>query len=113
MFFTLLNSAMCLNSWCTLEAMFRFLTFPPFCYVKIRKKDDFASILNAWFYFVFAKKLDILVRKYVYFRALGNAELRVLVRTFFPWDACFSLVGSSAYACFFSRHTLKNPVADR
>ena len=21
------------------------------------------------------------------FRALGNAELRVLVRTFFPWDA--------------------------
>ena len=67
MFFTLLNSAMCLNSWCTLEAMFRFLTFPPFCYVKIRKKDDFASILTAWFYFVFAKKFDILVRKYVYF----------------------------------------------
>ena len=67
MFFTLLNSAMCLNSWCTLEAMFRFLTFPPFCYVKIRKKDDFASILTAWFYFVFAKKIDILVRKYVFF----------------------------------------------
>ena len=31
------------------------------------KKDDFASILTAWFYFVFAKKFDILVRKYVYF----------------------------------------------
>ena len=67
MFFTLLNSAMCLNSWCALEAMFRFLTFPPFCYVKIRKKGDFASILTAWFYYVFAKKIDILVRKYVYF----------------------------------------------
>ena len=40
-------------------------------------------------------------------RALGNAELRVLVRTFFPWDACLSLGGSSAYACFFSRHALK------
>ena len=61
MFFTLLNSAVCLNYWCTLEAMFRFLAFPPFCYVKIRNKDDFASILTAWFYFVFAKKLDILV----------------------------------------------------
>ena len=47
--------------------MFRFLTFPPFCYVKIRKKDDFASILTAWFYFVFAKKIDTLVRKYVNF----------------------------------------------
>ena len=33
-------------------------------------------------------------------RALGNAELRVLVRTFFPWDACLSLGESSAYACF-------------
>ena len=53
MFFTLLNSAIYLNSWCTLEAMFRFLTF---CYVKIRKKDDFASILTAWFYFVLLKK---------------------------------------------------------
>ena len=39
MFFTLLNSAMCLNSWCTLEAMFRFLTFPPFCYVKFELED--------------------------------------------------------------------------
>ena len=69
MFFTLLNSAMCLNSWCTLEAMFRFLTFPPFCYVKIRKKkkNDFACILTACFYFVFAKKFDIPVRKYVCF----------------------------------------------
>ena len=35
--------------------------------MKIRKKDDFASILTAWFYFVFAKKIDTLVRKYVYF----------------------------------------------
>ena len=67
MFITLLNSAMCLNSWCTLEAMFRFLTFPPFCYLNILKKYDFASILTALFYFVFAKKFDILVRKYVYF----------------------------------------------
>ena len=40
-------------------------------------------------------------------RALGNAELRVLVRTFFPWDACFLLGGSPAYACFFSQHALK------
>ena len=67
MFFTLLNSAMHLNSWCTLEAMFRFLTFPPFCYVKIRKKDDFAIILTAWFYLIFAKEFNILVRKYVDF----------------------------------------------
>ena len=47
--------------------MFGFLTFPPFCYVKMRKKDDFASILTAWFYFVFAKKIDNPVRKYVNF----------------------------------------------
>ena len=40
-------------------------------------------------------------------RALGNAELRVLVRTFFPWDAGFTLGRSSVYACFFSRHALK------
>ena len=34
----------------------------------MKKKYDFASILIAWFYFVFAKKKnDILVRKYVYF----------------------------------------------
>ena len=33
-------------------------------------------------------------------RALGNAELRVLVLTFFPWDAWFLLGGSPAYACF-------------
>ena len=47
--------------------MLRFLAFPPFCYVKIRKKDEFASIFTAWFYFVFAKKFDIPVRKYVHF----------------------------------------------
>ena len=40
-------------------------------------------------------------------RAFVNAELRVLVNTFFPWDAWFSLGGSSVYACFFSRHALK------
>ena len=34
---------------------------------KNTKKDDFASILTAWFYFVFAKKFDILVKKYVFF----------------------------------------------
>ena len=34
---------------------------------KYEKKDDFASILTAWFYFVFAKKINILARKYVYF----------------------------------------------
>ena len=33
-------------------------------------------------------------------RALGNAELRVLVRTFFPWDACFPLGRSSASHVF-------------
>ena len=40
-------------------------------------------------------------------RALRNAELCVLVRTFFPWDAWFSLGESPAYTCFFSRHALK------
>ena len=45
--------------------------------------------------------------KQVLCRAFGNAELRVLVRTFFPWDAWFSLGESPAYACFFSRHALK------
>ena len=47
------------------------------------------------------------------YRALGNAELCVLVRTFFPWDACFPLGRSSAYACFFKSACAKNPVADR
>ena len=35
-----------------------------------------------------------------YFRALRNDELRVLVSTFCPWNAWFSLDGSSSYACF-------------
>ena len=34
---------------------------------KYEKKDEFASILTAWFYFVFAKKFDIPVRKYAHF----------------------------------------------
>ena len=34
-------------------------------YAEIWRKDDFASILSAWFYFVFAKKIKILVRKCV------------------------------------------------
>ena len=40
-------------------------------------------------------------------RALGNAELCILVRAFFPWDAWSSLGGSSVYACFFRWHALK------
>ena len=40
-------------------------------------------------------------------RALGNAELRVLGRKLFAWDAWFSPGGSPAYACFFSRHVPK------
>ena len=86
MLFTLLNSAMCLNSWRTLEAMFRFLTFPPFCYLKIRKKDDFASILTAWFYFVFAKKFDILVRKHVYFMYQVSSISKLLTLISFRTD---------------------------
>ena len=62
-FSSFLNSAMCLNSWCTLEATFRFLIF---CAILLcentNKKDDFASILTAWYYLVFAKKFDVLVR---------------------------------------------------
>ena len=34
-------------------------------YAEIWRKDDFASILSAWFNFVFVKKIKILVRKCV------------------------------------------------
>ena len=40
-------------------------------------------------------------------RALGNAELRVLGCRLFAWGAWFSPGGSSACACFFSRHVSK------
>ena len=94
MVFMLLNSAMYLNSWCTLEAMFRFLTFSPFCYVKIRKKDDFASILTAWFYFVFAKKFDMLVRKYVYFMFQVSGISKLLTLISFRTDNFGGKIGS-------------------
>ena len=67
--FTLFNPAMWLNSYCTLEAMFRFPVLGHLrrveSYAEKWKKEDFASILSAWFYFVFAKKLKILVPKCV------------------------------------------------
>ena len=94
MFFTLLNSAMCLNSCCTLEAMFRFLTFPPFCYVKIWKKDDFASILTAWFYFVFAQIFNILVRKYVCFMYQVSNISKLLTLISFRTDNFGGKIGS-------------------
>ena len=74
--------------------MFRFLTFPPFCYVKIRKKDDFASILTAWFYFVFAKQFDILVRKYVYFMYQVPSISKLLTLTSFRTDNFGGQIGS-------------------
>ena len=94
MFFTLLSSAMCLNSWCTLEAMFEFLTFPPFCMWKYEKKDDFASILTAWFYFVLAKKFDILVRKYVCFMYQVSIISKLLTLNSFRTDNFDGKIGS-------------------
>ena len=79
--FTLLNSAMCLNS----RGNVKVLTFPPFCYVKIRKKDEFASILTAWFYFVFAKKLIF---------QLGNTRLG---GKFHPWYLPVEFTGISRH----------------
>ena len=62
--FTLLNSAMCLNSRGNVEVSD--ISAILLCENK-KKKDQFASILTAWFYFVFAKKFDIPLRKYVHF----------------------------------------------
>ena len=49
--FTLFNPAMWLNSYCTLEAMFRFPVLGHLLrverYAEKLKKDDFASILSA------------------------------------------------------------------
>ena len=71
-----------------------FLTFPPFCYVKIRKKDDFPSILTTWFYFVFAKKFDILVRKYVYFMYQVSNISKLLTLISFRTDNFGGKIGS-------------------
>ena len=69
MFSRFLTLQMWLNSHCTLEAMFRFPVLGHLRrverYAEKWKKDDFASILSAWFYFVFAKKIKILVPKCV------------------------------------------------
>ena len=81
--------------------MFRFLTFPPFCYVKIRKKkDDFDSIVTAWFYFVFAKKFDIPVRKYVYFMYQVSSMSKLLTLISFRTDNFGGKIGSLSFTSF-------------
>ena len=74
--------------------MFRFPTVQPFCYVKIRKKDDFASILTAWFCFVFAKKFDIPVRKYVHFMYQVSSISKLLTLISFRTDTFGGQIGS-------------------
>ena len=81
--------------------MFRFLTFPPFCYVKIRKKDKFASILTTWFYFVFAKKIDIPVRKYVHFMYQVSSISKLLTLISFRTDNFGGKIGCISFYLFF------------
>ena len=81
--------------------MFRFLTFPPFCYVKIRKKDEFASILTAWFYFVFAKKFGIPVRKYVHFMYQVSSISKLFTLISFRTDNFGGKIGCLSFYLFF------------
>ena len=81
--------------------MFRFLTFPPFCYVKIRKKDEIASILTAWFYFVFAKKFDIPVRKYVHFMYQVSSKSKFLTVISFRTDNFGGKIGCLSFYLFY------------
>ena len=83
--------------------MFRFLTliFLPFCYVKIGKKDNFASILTAWFDFVFAKKFDIPVRKYAYFMYQVSSISKLLTLISFRTDNFGGKIGSLSFYLFF------------
>ena len=68
------------------------------------------TLLKTWYMEDPEETMYVLIKlshSWIPVRALGNAELRVLVCTFFPWDAWFSQGRSSAYACFFSWHALK------
>ena len=58
------------------------------------KKDDFARILTAWFYFLFAKKFDILVRKYVYFMYQVSTISKLLTLISFRTDNFGGKIGS-------------------
>ena len=53
--------------------MLRFLTFPPFCYLKIRKKTMMlASLLHGFVLLFFCKKIDVVLGKYVHFISGGD-----------------------------------------
>ena len=66
--------------------MFRFLTFPPFCYVKIRQKTILpASSLHGFILFLL-KKFDIPVRKYVYFMYQVSSISKLLTLISFRTD---------------------------
>ena len=61
---------------------------------KYEKKTIFASILTAWFYFVFAKKVDILFWKYVYFMYHVSNIPKLLTLISFRTDNFGGKIGS-------------------
>ena len=93
--FTLLNSAMCLNSRgnvyvSNISAIF-------LC----EKKDEFVSISTAWFYFVFAKNFDIPVRKYVHFMYQVSSISKLLTLISFITDNFGGKIGCLSFYLFF------------
>ena len=68
---------------------------------KYENKDDFASILTAWFYFVFAQKFDIPDRKYVYFMYQVSSISKLLTLISFRTDNFGGKIGSVSFYLFF------------
>ena len=88
--FTLLNSAMCFNS----RGNFKVSDIFAILSCENTKKDDFAIILTAWLYFVFAKKFDIPVSKYVYFMYQVSSISKLLTLICFRTDNFSGKIGS-------------------
>ena len=65
------------------------------------KKDEFASILTAWFYFVFAKKFDIPVRKYVHFMYQVPSISKLFTLISFRTDNFGGKIGCLSFYLFF------------
>ena len=94
--FTLLNSAMCLNSIGNVQVS----DISAFLLCENTKKDEFASILTAWFYFVFAKKFDIPVRKYVHFMYQVSSISKLLTLISLRTDNFGGKIGCVSFTFF-------------
>ena len=105
---------MCSRSVSKHQKKFCFVS-KPVCMYCIRSEGSLSAALYVYCYleinFMFFKQQPVVVyilTSVLSTRALGNAELRVLVRTFFSLGGMIFARGSSAYACFLVNTRLKS-----